>query len=115
MRIEPGYFMYDDLEYDRSEETKEAIPRAWDPAIVSHPLSDPFFDHSQPSESVIVSRDATPWMITLYGLMPVFPIYGSEMWELRAEATLDPDTCEATLESLVAGPDEIVLYPEDEG
>ena len=45
----------------------------------------------------------------------VFPLYGSGIWELRADTTLDPETCEATIERVVAGPDEIVLYPEEGG
>ena len=52
-------------------------------------------------------------MITLYGAQGVFLLYGDGMWELRADATLDPETCEATVERVVAGPDEIMLYPED--
>ncbi len=78
--------------------------------------SHPFFDHLDPlnqPKQAIVSSDAIPWILTLYGSMSVFPLYGSEMWELRADATLDPETCEVTLERLVAGPDVIVLYPEE--
>ncbi len=87
MRIEPGYIHAED---DHAH---------------------PFLTHMTPPKRPTVSSDTIPWTITLYGAKWVFLLYGDGMWELRADVTLDPETCDATLEKLVAGPDEIVLYP----
>ena len=116
-RVEVGYF----LDFHRSGHLDDAhkpvstpTPAAWDPDLMNHPFLTYDVGYLPPASHVVV-RDEDSWKFTLYGLMPPHPYHGEGMWALRAEATMDVATCEATLEKLVAGPDEIVLYPEDEG
>ncbi len=114
-RVEVGYFI--DFQRWHLDDAHKPIPTptptAWDPDLMNHPFltHDPV--HLPPASHVVV-RNEDSWKFTLYGLMPVHAYYGEGMWVLRAEATMNPDTCESELERVVAGPDEIVLYPEDE-
>lgn len=116
-RITPGYFRAfhwppDFYNHDHGGGTVNTETTGWDPKLLSHPFFGKPDPRKQPKRAVVLS-DSIPWRLTLYGEKEVFPLYGRGIWELRAEATLDPDTCEATLERVVAGPDEIVLYPDD--
>ena len=114
-RVEVGYFM--DFHHGSLDDAHKPIttptPTAWDPDLMNHPFltHDPV--HLPPGSHVVVRKEDS-WKFTLYGLMPVHAYYGEGFWVLRAEATMNQDTCESELERMVAGPDEIVLYPEDE-
>ena len=91
--------------------THEPLPPGFQPYV---PGESPLTDHPVLSHIFAqVTRDDDDWLVTLYGEMEAHGYYGSGRWELRADATLDPDTCDATLERLVAGPRKIVLYPEE--
>ena len=114
-RIEVGYFV--DFHRWPLDDVHKPIPTptptAWDPDLMNHPFltHDPV--HLPPASHVVV-RNEDSWKFTLYGLMPVHAYHGEGLWVLRAEATMDPDTCESDLERMVAGPDEVLLFPEDE-
>ena len=115
LRVEVGYFVdfYRGSLDDAHKSIPTPVPTAWDPDLMNHP----FLTHDPvhlPPESHVVIRNEDSWKFTLYGLVPVHAYHGEGLWVLRAEATMNPDTCESELERLVAGPDEIVLYPEDE-
>ncbi len=71
-----------------------------------------FFD----SVYTVVSEGDRARGVTLYGEMLGHPFYGAGDWVIQVDATLDTETCDATLERVVAGPSQIVLYPtKDEG
>lgn len=119
-RIERGYFV--DPSQGAVDDSHKPVPtpEIWDPGSGNHAfihhghlhgyLGDTTFQITP--NRVVPRRDH--WELTLYGAMNVELRHGGGIWELRANATLDPETCEAILERVVAGPDEIVLYPEDE-
>lgn len=114
-RVEVGYFV--DFNRWHLDDAHKPIPTptptAWDPDLINHP----FLTHDPvhlPPESHVVVRNEDSWKFTLYGLMPVHAYHGGGVWTLRTEATMNPDTCESELERVVAGPDEVVFFPEDE-
>ena len=118
-RVEVGYFLgMEGVLDDDHNPIPTPAPDEWDRALSNHP----FLDHLHPPKRAIISKGDIPWKITLYGAMQTHPFYyrgkwelgvDSGKWELRADVTLDPETCDATVERMVAGPDEIALYPED--
>ena len=113
-RVEVGYFVpfYRGPRDDAHKPIPTPISTAWDPDLMNHPFltHDPVY---LPPGSHLVVRNEDSWKFTLYGLMAVHPYHGHGLWALRAEATMNPDTCESELERVLAGPDEVVLYPED--
>ena len=116
-RITPGYFRAfhwppDFYNHDHGNGKVYTGTTSWDPKLTSHPFFGEPNPFKQPKPAV-VSSDTIPWRLTLYGEKEVFPLYGRGIWELRAETTLDPNTCDAEITRVVAGPDEIVLYPHD--
>ena len=115
-RFEVGYFRDPSRGYwdDNHNPLPAPSPAAWSPSLSNHPFLVHDHVYLPPDGTSVIVRHKDEWDITLYGLVDVHPYYGGEKWILRAEATMDVVTCEATLERLVAGPDEIVLYPEDE-
>ena len=106
-----------DFQHGSLDDAHKPIPTptatAWDPDLMNHPflMSDPV--HVPPGAHVAV-RNEDSREFTLYGLMPVHAYYGEGFWVLRAEVTMNPDTCESELERVVAGPDEVLLFSEDE-
>lgn len=114
-RVEVGYFV--DIRRWHLDDAHKPIPTptptAWDPVLMNHPFLRHDHDHLPPEPHVVV-RNGDNWEFMLYGLMDVHGYHGGGKWVLRAEATMNPDTCESELERVVAGPDEVVLFPEDE-
>ena len=114
-RIETGYFVNHHRWVLRDESNPDPTPSptSWDPSLMNHPFLSHDHLHLPPTPPEVV-RSQDTWEFTLYGLMDVHAYHGGGKWVLQAEATMDVQTCEATLERLVAGPDEIVLYPDDD-
>ncbi len=114
-RIETGYFVdpHRWLLDDAHKRILTSDPTVWDPILMNHPFLAHDHRYLPPTPPTVV-RHEDQWEFTLYGLVDVHAYYGGGKWVLRAEATMDVETCEATLERLVAGPDEIALYPEDD-
>ena len=114
-RIEVGYFV--DVHRWLLDDAHNPIPTptttAWDPVLMNHPFLTYDHIHLPPTQPEVV-RNEDEWYFTIYGLMDVHAYHGGGKWVLTAKAKMDPETCKAQLERLVAGPDEIVLYPEDE-
>ena len=113
-RIEVGCFV--DIHRWLLDDAHNPIPTptstAWSPVLMNHPFLTHDYVNLPPTPPVVVMRK-DKWEFTLYGLMDVHAYHGGGKWVLRAEATMDVETCEAKVERVVAGPDEIVLYPED--
>ena len=115
-RFEVGYFRDPNRGYwdDNHNPLPAPSPAAWSPSLANHPFLVHDHVYLPPDGTSVIVKHKDDWDITLYGLMDVHAYYGGEKWILRAEATMDVATCESKLERLVAGPDEIVLYAEDE-
>ena len=119
-RIERGYFVDPLLDLVDGSHNIVPTPEVWDREVGNHPFLThdplPFTVHVKraPLRPNRVIPRGDHWELTLYGVMPADFFHGGGTWELRADAKMDPDTCEAILERVVAGPDKIVLYPEDE-
>ena len=113
-RIEVGYFV--DVRRWLLDDAHNPIPTPtsspWSPVLMNHPFL--AYDYvTLPLTPPVVVKHKDKWEFTLYGLMDVHAYHGGGKWVLSAEATMDVETCEAKVERVVAGPDEIVLYPED--
>ena len=108
--IDARYFSDMSVGTDASHEPLP--PWAYKPYV---PSESSLADH-QIAETIfsMVTPTGRLWDVKLHGEVFPHPYYGSGMWVVKVDATLDPDTCDATLERFVAGPREIVLYPEEE-
>ena len=106
--IDARYFL------DMSDASHQPLPPwAYKPYILGESS---LADH-QIAETIfsIVTPTSRLWDVELHGEVLPHPFYGIGMWIVKVDAMLDPNTCDATLERFVAGPREIVLYPEEEG
>ena len=75
-------------------------------SLADHQIAETIFSMVTPTSRL--------WDVKLHGEVGAHPYYGGGMWVVKVDATLDPETCDATLERFIAGPREIVLYPEEE-
>ena len=109
--IDTRYFS--DMSVDTDASHEPLPPWAYKPYV----LGESSLSDHQIAETIfsVVTPAGRLWDVKLHGEVFPHPYYGSGMWIVEVDATLDPETCDATLERFVAGPREIVLYPEEEG
>ena len=87
----------------------EPLPADYQPYMPgeSSPADHAIFLHTRATMTPSDGR----WGVTLHGEMDAHPYYGGKAWAIEVDAALDAETCDATLERVVAGPDRIALYP----
>ena len=109
--IDARYFS--DMSVDPDTSHEPLPPWAYKPYVLGESS---LADH-QIAETIfsMVTPTGRLWDVMLHGEVAPHPYYGGGMWIVKVDATLNPDTCDATLERFVAGPREVVLYPEEEG
>ena len=107
--IDARYFS--DMSVDTDASHEPLPPWAYKPYVLGESS---LADH-QIAETIfsIVTPTSLLWDVQLHGEVFPHPFYGIGVWIVKVDATLDSNTCDTTLERFVAGPQEILLYPEE--
>lgn len=70
-------------------------------------MEHPVFNQTE----AVLTQDDPLWGLTLRSELNAHPFFGGGVWDVVTYATTDAATCEVTLLSVTADPDEIMLLP----